>query len=34
VTLWSTALAPDAAYVSRMRRAPEGTSAVILVLRR
>ena len=34
VTLWSTALAPDAAYVSRMRRAPEGTSHTILRLAR
>ena len=34
VTLWSTALAPGAAYVSRMRRAPEGTSNTIVRLAR
>jgi len=34
VTLWSTALAPDRAYVSRLRRAAEGTSSTILRLRR
>jgi dipeptidyl aminopeptidase/acylaminoacyl peptidase len=30
VTLWSTALAPGGAYVSRMRRAPEGPSTPLL----
>ncbi len=34
VTLWSTALAPDAAYVSRIRRTRSGTSNVILRLAR
>ena len=34
VTLWSTALAPNAAYVSRLRRAAEGTSNTILRLGR
>ena len=34
VTLWSTALAPGAAYVSRLRRAAEGTSNTILRLGR
>jgi hypothetical protein len=34
VTLWSTALAPGAAYVSRQRRAAEGTSNTILRLAR
>ncbi len=33
-TLWSTALAPDGAYVSRMRRTREGTSTVIVRLSR
>ena len=34
VTLWSTALAPGAAYVSRMRRTERGTSSVILRIAR
>ncbi len=34
VTLWSTALAPGAAYVSRMRRTAAGTSNVIVRLAR
>ena len=34
VTLWSTALAPDRAYVSRLRRAADGTSNTILRLAR
>lgn len=34
VTLWSTALAPDAAYVSRMRRTAAGTATVVLRLAR
>jgi len=34
VTLWSTALAPTAAYVSRQRRAAEGTTNTILRLAR
>jgi hypothetical protein len=34
VTLWSTALAPDAAYVSRIRRTAAGTSNVIVRLAR
>ena len=34
ITLWSTALAPDAAYVSRIRRTAAGTSNVILRLLR
>lgn len=34
VTLWSTALAPDAAYVSRSRRTASGTSHVIVRLAR
>lgn len=34
VTLWSTALAPDAAYVSRIRRTASGTATVILRLPR
>ncbi|HEV2777560.1 MAG TPA: hypothetical protein VGV90_18360 [Solirubrobacteraceae bacterium] len=34
VTLWSTALAPNAAYVSRQRRAAQGTSNTILRLAR
>jgi len=34
VTLWSTALAPDAAYVSRIRRTASGTSNVIVRLAR
>ena len=34
VTLWSTALAPNAAYVSRQRRAAEGTTNTILRLAR
>ena len=34
VTLWSTALAPGAAYVSRMRRTTRATSTVILRLAR
>ncbi len=32
--LWSTALAPGAAYVSRLRRAPDGTTNTILRLAR
>ncbi|MFP5363063.1 MAG: hypothetical protein ACLGI5_10075 [Thermoleophilia bacterium] len=31
VTLWSTALAPDAAYVSRMRRTASGTTSNVIV---
>ncbi len=34
VTLWSTALAPGAAYVSRMRRTASGSSNVIVQLAR
>jgi len=34
VTLWSTALAPGAAYVSRLRRTADGTSNTILRLAR
>ncbi len=34
VTLWSTALAPQAAYVSRLRRAADGTGNTILRLAR
>ena len=34
VTLWSTALAPGVAYVSRMRRTVAGTSTVIVRLAR
>ena len=34
VTLWSTALAPDAAYVSRIRRTAAGTANVIVRLSR
>ena len=34
VTLWSTALAPDAAYVSRIRRTASGTSTAIVRLAR
>jgi hypothetical protein len=34
VTLWSTALAPGAAYVSRMRRTRDGTATVIMRLAR
>ena len=34
VTLWSTALAPGGAYVSRQRRTAEGTSNTILRLAR
>ena len=34
VTLWSTALAPGAAYVSRIRSTASGTSSVIVRLRR
>jgi len=34
VTLWSTALAPGAAYVSRLRRTTDGTSNTILRLAR
>jgi hypothetical protein len=34
VTLWSTALGPDAAYVSRIRRTASGSSSVIVRLAR
>lgn len=34
VTLWTTALAPDAAYVSRIRRTAPGTSSAIVRLAR
>lgn len=34
ITLWSTALAPDAAYVSRMRRTRAGTATAILRIER
>lgn len=34
VTLWTTALAPDAAYVSRIRRTASGTSSAIVRLAR
>ena len=34
VTLWSTALAPGAAYVSRIRRTSAGTSNTIVRLTR
>jgi hypothetical protein len=34
VTLWSTALAPGASYVSRLVRTPQGTANTILRLGR
>ena len=34
LTLWTTALAPDAAYVSQINRTPSGTSTAVLALAR